>query len=482
VSRSAGEVGAGRPDGVRRRAAAVVPVKDFEMAKQRLGEALPVDARAALARAMLEDVLAVLGEAGLAEVCVVTPDAAAAGVAAAAGARIVREPHGQGHTAAVARGIAAVRETGAELMVTVPGDLPCLDVAELRAVVAACGPAPAAVFVPSRSGLGTNVACLAPPDAVPLRFGEPSFADHLAAARSRGIEPVVLRLPHAGLDIDRPEDLALLLAQGPATRAAAVLRATGYVPPLPPPRLEVVGIRGLPEIQPGDDLAALVVGAATAQGTPLESGDVLIVSQKVVSKAEGRLVPLADVTPSPFARHVADTLKKDARLIELILRESRRVVRMDRGILITETHHGQICANAGVDQSNAGAGWATLLPVDPDASARALSERVRTLTGIEAPVIVADTFGRPWREGLQNVAIGVAGMRPLRSYLGVADPHGYTLQATILAVADELASAAELVMGKLDAVPVALARGFAPVPGPGSARELLRDPGLDLFR
>ena len=155
---------------------------------------------------------------------------------------------------------------------------------------------------------------------------------------------------------------------------------------------------------------------------------------------------------------------------------------MDRGILITETHHGHICANAGVDQSNVGLGWAALLPADPDASARGIIERVAALTGVEVAVVVADTFGRPWREGLQNVAIGVSGMRPLQSYLGVPDVHGYVLQATILAVADELASAAELVMGKLDAVPVVVIRGYAYMPGPGSARELCRDPGIDLFR
>ena len=475
-------IGPARPSDARRRSTAVVPVKGFDAAKQRLGDALPAEGRAALARAMLEDVLAALTEAGLDEILVVTPDRAAARLAEAAGAQVVREERGHGHTAAVQRGVAACRERGADLMLAVPGDLPCLSAVELRAILAACGPAPAAVFVPSRSGLGTNVACLAPPDTVPLRFGEPSFADHLAAARSRGIEPVVLQLAGAGLDIDRPEDLALLLVQGAGTRAASVLRAAGYRYAPPPPRVELVGIRGLPEIAPGDDLGGLVVARAAAQGTPLEAGDLLVVSQKVVSKAEGRLVLLADVTPSPFALHVAETLKKDPRLVELILRESRRIVRMDRGILITETHHGHVCANAGVDQSNVGLGWASLLPADPDASARSVLERVRSLTGIDVGVIVADTFGRPWREGLQNVAIGVAGMRPLQSYLGVTDAHGYTLQATILAVADELASAAELVMGKLDAVPVVVVRGYTPAPGPGSARELLRDPGLDLFR
>jgi len=467
---------------VTRRTAAVVPAKDFPAAKRRLAAALPAEARAALARAMLEDLLAALREAGLDEILVVTPEAEAARLAEAAGALVVHEARAEGHTAAVLRGAAACRERGAEVMVTVPGDLPCLTAAEVRAVLKACGAAPAAVFAPSRNGLGTNVACLAPPDAMPLRFGEPSFAEHLASARARGIEPVVLRLPGAALDIDRPEDLTALAVAGPATRAAAVLRSHGYAPARRVPRLEVIGIQGLPEIGAGDDVAALVVAAAAAQGTPLETGDVLVVSQKVLSKAEGRLVRLADVAPSPFAARVAETLKKDARLVEVILRESRRIVRMDRGILITETHHGHICANAGVDQSNVGLGWAALLPADPDASARGIIERVAALTGVEVAVVVADTFGRPWREGLQNVAIGVSGMRPLQSYLGVPDVHGYVLQATILAVADELASAAELVMGKLDAVPVVVIRGYAYVPGPGSARELCRDPGIDLFR
>jgi coenzyme F420-0:L-glutamate ligase/coenzyme F420-1:gamma-L-glutamate ligase len=155
---------------------------------------------------------------------------------------------------------------------------------------------------------------------------------------------------------------------------------------------------------------------------------------------------------------------------------------MNRGVLITETRHGLICANAGVDQSNVGLGWASLLPEDPDASARAFVDRVRAEGGIEVAVIVADTFGRPWREGLVNVAIGVAGLRSLQTYLGVPDAHGYTLQATILAVADELAAAAELVMGKLEQVPIAVVRGYRYDPGAGSARELLRDPNLDLFR
>jgi coenzyme F420-0:L-glutamate ligase / coenzyme F420-1:gamma-L-glutamate ligase len=459
---------------------AVVPAKEFGAAKQRLARALSAEGRSALARAMLEDVLAALGAAGLDRILVVTPDLDVAAVAERAGATVIREADSAGHTAAVARGLAACRDLGATVMLTVPGDLPCLTAEEVRRILTAVGPAPSAVFVASRSGAGTNAACLAPPDAVPLRFGEPSFADHLTVARARGIEPVVLALPGAGLDVDGPEDLEALQALGPATRAARAIRARGSGGE--GARLEVIGVRGVPEIHPGDDLGRLLVDAAAAQGTPLATGDVVVMSQKVVSKAEGRLVRLAEVTPSAFANEVARSLKKDPRLVEVILRESRRIVRMDRGILITETHHGQICANAGVDQSNVGAGVASLLPEDPDGSAQRILERVRALTGADVAVIVADTFGRPWREGLANVAIGVAGMRPLRSYLGVPDTHGYLLQATILAAADELAGAAELVMGKLERVPVALIRGYAYTPGAGSARELLRDPSLDLFR
>jgi coenzyme F420-0:L-glutamate ligase/coenzyme F420-1:gamma-L-glutamate ligase len=461
---------------------AVVPARAFNRAKQRLRDSLDPAARPGLARAMLEDVLAALAGAGLDRVLVVTDDAEVARVAEAHGATAVVEPEALGHTEAVARGIEVAREMGATVVLTVPGDVPCLTRDEVARMLAALGPPPSVVLVPSRSGVGTNGAALAPPDVMPLRFGEPSFPDHLATARARGLAPVVLELPGAGLDIDRPEDLVGLQALGAGTRASAALAAAGGPRLAGPSRVEVLGLRGLPEVRPGDDVVALTLAAAAAQGTPLRDRDVVVVSQKVVSKAEGRRVRLDDITPSPFAIEVGQAQKKDPRLIELILRESRRVVRMDKGILITETHHGQICANAGVDQSNVGLGWATLLPADPDASARGLAERFRSRGGVEVAVIVADTFGRPWREGLHNVAIGVAGLRPLHTYLGVTDGHGYVLQATILAVADELAGAAELVMGKLDAVPVAIIRGYAYEAGSGSARELLRDPALDLFR
>ncbi|HEU5321037.1 MAG TPA: coenzyme F420-0:L-glutamate ligase, partial [Methylomirabilota bacterium] len=210
-----------------------------------------------------------------------------------------------------------------------------------------------------------------------------------------------------------------------------------------PRRYEVIGIEGIAEVRPGDDVARLVVDAALRQATPVAAADLLVVSQKIVSKAEGRLLRLADVTPSPVAATLAATLGRDARLVEVILRESRRIVRMDHGILVAETHHGWVCANAGVDQSNVDADTVALLPADPDRSARGLRDAVRARTGVEVCVVIADTFGRPWREGLTNVAIGVAGFAPLRSYLGERDPAGRPLQATILALADELASAAE---------------------------------------
>lgn len=249
-----------------------------------------------------------------------------------------------------------------------------------------------------------------------------------------------------------------------------------------PARYEVIGIEGLPEVAPRADLAPLIVEAARRQGTPLAAGDLLVVSQKIVSKAEGRLVRLSAVTPSPRAAALAAEIDRDPRLVEVILGESRRIVRQAKGVLIVETHHGWICANAGVDQSNVDADTACLLPEDSDRSATGLRAAIQALTGHDLPIIVADTFGRPWREGLVNVAVGVSGLQPIVSYLGQEDPAGHVLQATVLALADELAAAAEPVMGKLDRVPVAIVRGLDWPRGEGTSRALLRDPARDLFR
>jgi len=247
--------------------------------------------------------------------------------------------------------------------------------------------------------------------------------------------------------------------------------------------VQIIGLKTLPDVVPGVDLASLIAAAAGAEGLSFAAGDILIVTQKIVSKAEGRLVDLRSVVPSPFAEHLGKIQDRAPQLTEVVLRETRRVVKMDQGILITETHHGLVCANAGVDESNvAGAETVALLPSDPDQSARAIRDGLRTLTGLDLPVIISDTFGRPWREGLVNVAIGVSGLQPLRDHRGQTDTEGRMLKATVLAVADELASAAELVMGKLDKVPVAVVRGYAYTPGEGSASELVRARDKDLFR
>ena len=249
-----------------------------------------------------------------------------------------------------------------------------------------------------------------------------------------------------------------------------------------PPEVRVIPLTGLPEVQQGDDLAALILDGARA-GPGIETGDVVVVTQKIVSKAEGRVVSLEDVTPSAEAERLGVATEKDPRLVELILRESNRVVRQRGPVLITETKHGFVCANAGIDASNVGReGLVSLLPEDPDHSAAAIRGALRERIGADVAVIITDTFGRPWREGHTNVAIGLAGMLPFVDYVGQSDPHGYELRVSTLAVADELAAAAELVHGKLEAVPVAVIRGYAYPRGEGSARELVREAGKDLFR
>jgi len=215
----------------------------------------------------------------------------------------------------------------------------------------------------------------------------------------------------------------------------------------------------------------------------LRPHDVLVVTHKIVSKAEGRLVDLRTVEPSTLAKGYATRYGKDPRQIEVVLRESRRIVRMDRGIIISETHHGFVCANAGVDASNVpGDDTVCLLPLDPDASAARLGDALAEDPGVEVAVVVSDSFGRAWRHGITDVAIGVAGMDPVADYRGLRDPHGYPIEASVLAVADELAAAAELVMGKTDGIPLAIVRGYSYSPTSGNARELLMPPERDMFR
>ena len=247
--------------------------------------------------------------------------------------------------------------------------------------------------------------------------------------------------------------------------------------------LRIIGVTGIPEVQTGDSLSHLILQAVYRQGEEIRSGDILVITQKVVSKAEGQVFALQHIAPSPFACQLAETLGKDPRLVEVILQQTRRIVRMDRGVLITETLHGFICANAGVDESNVGGeAVVTVLPENPDRSATDIRLALQAALHHDIAVIISDTFGRPWREGITNVAIGISGLLPLKDYRGLRDPHGHALRVTTLAIADELAAAAELVMGKLDRVPVALVRGYAYPKGEGSIAALLRPPERDLFR
>jgi coenzyme F420-0:L-glutamate ligase / coenzyme F420-1:gamma-L-glutamate ligase len=252
-------------------------------------------------------------------------------------------------------------------------------------------------------------------------------------------------------------------------------RATGEVRILP---LTVIG-----EIRPGDSLSAKLLTTSRRLGLRFRAGDILVVKHKVVSKAEGALVALDEINPSAASRAWAKRYGLDARVRQLALRESSRILRSNRKVLITETKHGFICANSGIDVSNVDGGrHAVLLPENSDRSASKLRRELKKQLGLDIAVIVSDSFGRAWREGLTEVAIGIAGMRPLVDYRGRRDPHGYSLHATVDAVADELACAAGLVCGKLESTPACIIRGYSYRRGNGIAHELIRSAQNDLFR
>ena len=245
--------------------------------------------------------------------------------------------------------------------------------------------------------------------------------------------------------------------------------------------LSLFRIPGLPEIRKGEDLAKQIVGAAKKSGLGFKDGDILVVAQKIISKAEGSVASLETVKPSEKAQKLAADLKKDPRAMELVLRESRRILRSER-VLITETHHGFVCANAGVDHSNVPGEGVTLLPRDPDRSAEELAAVLRRKTGKRVAVIISDTFGRPWRLGLTNVAIGASGLPVLLDLRGTRDREGKLLTATVLAVADELAAAAGLLMGKSEGTPAVLVRGYRYKSATEKAASIIRPASEDLFR
>ena len=246
--------------------------------------------------------------------------------------------------------------------------------------------------------------------------------------------------------------------------------------------IELIALAGIPEVQPGDDVAALIAESARAGDIGLREDDVLVVTQKIVSKAEGRIVELASVEPSPFARDFAARWERDPRQVEVVLRESAQVVRMAAGgLIISRTRHGFVCANAGVDLSNVGEGRATLLPVDPDASAARIRDRLDELAGVRPAVVISDSFGRPWRNGIVNVAVGAAGLDVLVDLRGELDTSNRPMRATVIAVADELASAADLVGGKVESRPVVLIRGYSYAESEAGAAPLVMDRAQDLF-
>ncbi len=248
------------------------------------------------------------------------------------------------------------------------------------------------------------------------------------------------------------------------------------------PEIQIFGLDGIPEVREGDDLISIITSALKTSELDLRDEDVLVITQKIVSKAEGRLVDLATIEPSAIAQTFADAWDKDARQVEVVLRESARIVRMDRGVMITETHHGFICANAGVDASNVPeTGQVCLLPVDSDASARRIRAGLQEALGVAPAIIICDSFGRPWRRGITNIAIGVAGMDLFADYRGQVDSGGHEMRVTIMAVADELASAAELVHGKIDGRPVAVIRGYPYTKGDSRATDIVLEREKDMF-
>ncbi len=244
----------------------------------------------------------------------------------------------------------------------------------------------------------------------------------------------------------------------------------------------VLPLRGIPRVKPGDNLVRLLIRSFQDSGVELQDSDVVVITQKVVSKAEGRVVRIEGVRPGKRASLLAEELRKDPRTVQVILRESKRIVRKGHGVLITETKHGFVCANAGIDQSNVEEGYLTLLPEDPDRSARKIRKSLERATGKKLAVVITDTFGRPWRDGQVDVAIGCSGVAPLEDLVGTTDPYGHLLRVTQPAIADEIASASELVMRKHSMTPAAVVRGVSYRRGYRGVRTIVREWRSDLFR
>ncbi len=513
------------------RTVAVVPVKSFDAAKQRLSPRLGGGSRHLLAQAMMADVLAALRRVRrLDAVAVVTDDHEIEAMLRGDPVTVLRDDQRDGQSAAAMIGIRHAIADGYRRVLLVPGDTPLIDAGEVDRLLDANRTGRAdLIIVPDRHRQGTNALVISPPDAFEPRFGPESLERHLEAARTAELPHRVEDVESLMHDVDTVEDLAALAAElevhrgvAPRTRgrsasstgstsspappapargrskrrarpppipgarsggpSARARRRTSTLPGPEPLTLGFTALRRLPEVEPGDDLGMLLAEAAPAD---LADADVLVVAHKVVSKAEGRTRRLADVAPTGRARSIAARHDRDARLVQVVLDESREVLRAERGVIVSVTAHGLVCANAGVDRSNAAPGEVVLLPLDPDASARSLRARIGALRGVRPALVVADTFGRAWRLGQVDVAVGAAGLRPLDDWRGRRDAVGRELTATRIAVADALAGAAELVRAKDSSEPAVLARGLSrhvtEEDGPGAAA-LRRPAEEDLFR
>jgi coenzyme F420-0:L-glutamate ligase/coenzyme F420-1:gamma-L-glutamate ligase len=458
---------------------AILPFRSVADSKRRMESALSEQERMELSARLLVRTLAALRHArNIERTILVSPDPLARELARAAGAEAI-DDHGVPLNEAIRLGLDRATTSGASAALIVPVDLAHVSGGALDELVHAWRASRAAsALLPALDG-GTAALITPLPTSMSLRYGEGSAALHLRELTATTSSVHQLTSPLAA-DLDTPEDLAAVTATGEGH--AAYDQQDGLI---------ALPIDGLGEIQPNDNLPELIAEAVRrflderAVG-PLRPDDVISVTQKIVSKAEGAIVDLTTITPRPEAIAYSERWRRDARQVEVVLQEAVRVVRMDRGVIITETAHGFVLANSGVDASNVGprsGEIVTLLPRDPDASAARIRAAIAAQTGVAPGVIITDSFGRPWRLGITDVAIGLAGIAALEDLRGQPDADGRVMAATVRAVADQIAAAAELALGKSAKRPLAFIRGAKPAPTEsGSVRESLMPPDWDLFR
>jgi coenzyme F420-0:L-glutamate ligase/coenzyme F420-1:gamma-L-glutamate ligase len=459
--------------------AAILPFRSVADSKRRMESALSEQERMELSARLLVRTLAALRNArSIGRTILVSPDPLARELARAAGAEAI-DDRGVPLNDAIQLGLQRASTSGASTALIIPVDLAHVSGGALDELVSAWRTSGAASgILPALDG-GTAALITPLPTSISLHYGEGSAALHLRELSLATSSVQQLNSPLAA-DLDTPEDLSAVSAAGAKQSAAA--QQDGLI---------ALPIDGLGEIQPNDNLPQLIADSvqrfiSERSLGPLRADDVISVTQKIVSKAEGAIVDLTSITPRPEAVAYAERWKRDARQVEVVLQEAVRVVRMDRGVIITETAHGFVLANSGVDASNVGprsGEIVTLLPRDPDASATRIRAAIATRTGVAPGVIITDSFGRPWRLGITDVAIGLAGIAALDDLRGQPDADGRVMAATVRAVADQIAAAAELALGKSAGRPLAFIRGAKPAPTEsGSVRESLMPPDWDLFR